>query len=388
MFELLKEENAGKALVEAWRARTSFILVPEKRATADLAAWLSSIPSSLAHGHFGIFTSGSTGQPKLVIGSADRAEALSRLLHSEQDNEPCLSTVCVLPLSYSFAFVNQWVWSRVHDRRFVMTPGFANPEAMFAAFSSSDASMVCMVGAQIPLLRTLVTAETQFPKVLRIHFAGGRFPQAELAFVQQIFPNAVVFNNYGCAEAMPRLSLRRAHASSDASNVGWPLPGVEINITADHSLQFRSPFSSVGFVENNCFVPVAVDSFTATGDRAERNDDGSIRLLGRTVGIIKRYGEKLAVDLLAQKLGEAASLTAVSYIETDSQGELGYVVVLVSDVDTETRQRVLAALRTLSRSQWPLRIESCLRLPVTENGKVDLAQLRKEPMTAIWTQRI
>ena len=44
----------------------------------------------------------------------------------------------------------------------------------------------------------------------------------------ELFPNARVFNNYGCAEAMPRLTVRPVKEGEEGVGIGNPLPGVEL----------------------------------------------------------------------------------------------------------------------------------------------------------------
>jgi hypothetical protein len=112
------------ALKVAWNRRETFAMEPERGGTADwLAAALDHIPERRRRDHFLLQTSGSTGRPKLVVGCKRRAEQLARVLHEVQENEPVRETILCLPLSYSFAFVNQWVWAHVFNREIVPTDG-------------------------------------------------------------------------------------------------------------------------------------------------------------------------------------------------------------------------------------------------------------------------
>ena len=61
-------------------------------------------------------------------------------------------TVVALPLTYSFAFVNQWLWARQLGRRLVPTPGLAAPAELGRALDGCRDAMLCLVGAQVPLL--------------------------------------------------------------------------------------------------------------------------------------------------------------------------------------------------------------------------------------------
>ena len=65
-----------------------------------------------------------------------------------------------------------------------------------------------------------------------INFAGGRFPYQELQSIQQIFPNAEIFNNYGCTEAVPRLTVTSSTNMSAHNDIGRPLEGVELRVSS------------------------------------------------------------------------------------------------------------------------------------------------------------
>jgi acyl-CoA synthetase (AMP-forming)/AMP-acid ligase II len=223
---ILQEEHTvadPERLDRAWAKAESFVFLPSKAGVneAFLHDTLARLPAELSEGHCLLLTSGSTGEPKLVVGNRQRAMNLARTLHAVQRSEPVEETIVALPLSYSYAFVNQWCWSRCHDRRLVHTAGFADPPSLLAALRAASSAMLCLVGAQVPMMACDFKGES-FPGVVRLHFAGGRFPQERLAQLREFFPNAQVFNNFGCAEAMPRLTCRPAEDSDEAANIGRP----------------------------------------------------------------------------------------------------------------------------------------------------------------------
>ena len=384
-------EDAARMLDEAWNAAETFVYVP--RHTGAGAEWVSgalqTLPPALQTDHFALLTSGSTGQPKLVVGAKRRAEDLARALHLAQDSEPVRQTVVTLPLTYCYAFVNQWLWARVHGRELVLTSGFSHPDELKRTLSEANDAMLCMVGAQVPLLEQNL-AGSVFPGVRRLHFAGGRFPQDKLATLSGFFPNAEVYNNYGCTEAMPRLTLRRAEASPVASNIGAPLPGVELSIGDGDALLFRSPYGSVGYVDGDGFHAVADADWTPTGDLARQAEDMTWELLGRANEVFKRYGEKVSLPALQSALAERWPGQVAFYRETDSTGELGHVLVVAPTPTPEDVREMQRALRAhFTRAHWPLRIESVETLPRLANGKIDSLSLGQSGEKQVhWRQHI
>jgi len=379
------------ALDEAWSGAATFAFLPEKSGVPE--SWvlgaLDALPDDLRTGHFALLTSGSTGRPKLVVGAKRRSEALVRVLHAAQESEPVAETILALPLTYCYAFVNQWLWGRVFRRRLVHTRGFAHADELRGALCSARDAMLCLVRIQLPLFSEIFGDE-QFPGVIRVHFAGGAFPQAQLAQVRRTFPNALVFNNYGCAEAMPRLTLRRAEDGADAADIGAPLDGVDLRTSSEGELQFRSRYGAVAFFDESGFHRFRDDEWIGTGDLGARDASGHWRLSGRMSEVFKRYGEKISLPQVTESVLREWRGAAAAYRERDRSGEEGHVLVLAPHPTGDEVRRVLQTFRSgWSRAHWPLRIESTERLPALANGKVDTAALAALPEKVVqWRQRL
>lgn len=384
-------DSDPECLAAAWSAAPSFALIPDKTG-ADagfIARWMEQLPPDLREGHYLLLTSGSTGTPKLIVGRRDRSEALVRVLHRLQDLEAVEETLVTLPLTYSYAFVNQWLWSRMHGRRLLLTRGLSEPDRLHEQLMTASRAMLCLVGAQVPLMLQHFGTET-FPGVTRLNFAGGRFPQEQLPALARLFPAARVFNNYGCAEALPRLTIRGAEDADEARVLGEPITGVELSADASSNLLFRSPYGAVGIVEDGVFRRVQDGDWLATSDLGERMPDGRWRLLGRASEVFKRYGEKLSLAAIAATVGGAWQGQCGFYRETDPAGEEAYVLVLAPVADEAALRGVLHAFRAAhTRPHWPLRIETRAEMPMMPNGKIDSAALQALPdKNVLWRQRL
>jgi long-chain acyl-CoA synthetase len=373
-----------------WSEPATFAVAPTNLALTEawLRASLALLPDDYRTGHFILMTSGSTGQPKLIVAKKARAERLVEVIHAAQDDEPALETIACLPLSYSYAFVNQWLWSHHMRRKLVTTDGFTRPGELKSALDAATDAMVCMVGVQVPLLRSLF-GKHNFPGVIRLNFAGGRFPQEHLAHLRDIFPNAEVFNNYGCAEAMPRLTIRRASEADLAANIGRPLPGVELRTGDDDQLLFRSPFRAVGFIEGDTFRPIADEEWIETGDLGRAAENGMWTLLGRKSEVFKRFGEKISLPAIQSAVQRVWHGELAFYRETDSMGENGHIMVLAPHPEKDQLRAIMMELRTdFTRPHWPLRVESTEQLPRLPNNKVDaMALAARNNVTVQWSQR-
>ncbi len=383
--------NRDASLETCWSGSSTFIFVPNKSGITP--AWLdhavSLIPAEYRKKCFGLLSSGSTGEPKLILGNKTRSENLVRLLHELQHSEPVSETVCILPLTYSYAFINQWLWAYVFNRRLCLTRGFSEPDHLKETLTQASNAMLCMVGSQVSLLRRFFP-EAVFPDIIRLHFAGGRFPQEQLDFLHQCFPNAKIYNNYGCAEAMPRLSIRRAEDASQAAHIGFTLPGIEMTSDRKKRLLFRSPFGAVAYINDAGFHSVAPDEWVFSGDLGDPLDDGGWLLLGRANEVFKRYGEKISLVQLLSTVKNNWTGDAVFYQEVDPGGEQAYVLVLSPVPDKlELRQILMEFRNKHTRPHWPLRIESLEQMPLLPNGKADIQCLAETKGKQLhWRQRI
>jgi acyl-CoA synthetase (AMP-forming)/AMP-acid ligase II len=379
------------ALDEYWGRHDTFAYVPEKSSVSRewVQEAIRTLPSQYRAGHFCLLTSGSTGTPKLVVGRKDRAERLAGVLHEVQESGPVMETLVTLPLSYCYAFVNQWLWARVAGRRLVMTPGLSQPDVLLANLGNARNAMLCLVGSQVPLLFSLF-GEQRFAGVLRVHFAGGRFPQEHIPRLRAMFPNARIFNNYGCAEAMPRLALRLAEDADEASDIGCPLPGVQLKTGEQGELLFLSEYRGVAQVDANGCRVIPDEEWIGCGDLARQDGNGRWKLLGRSGEVFKRHGEKIALPQILASVGNCWSGQANYYREPDGGGEEGYVLVLCPTPDRTAIHALLQVFRARHpRTHWPLRIESMEALPVLPNGKVDGFSLKHQAGKLLhWRQRI
>ena len=366
-------------LNNAWNGDSTFAFLPEKSGISKswIEKGLDSIPNKMNKEHFVLLTSGSTGLPKMVIGKKSRAERLSILLHELQDSEATEQTVLALPLNYCYAFVNQWLWSRTMNRQLILSGGLKSPLILKKSLVESQNCMICLIGAQIPLFLDNFKG-TSFPGVIRVHFAGGPFPGQYLNDVISFFPNAEIFNNYGCAEAMPRLTIRHLDESDDPSNIGKPLPGIEMRTNNNDEILFKSPFGAVGFYDDSGFKEITPTNWIPTGDLGLPIEDGYWRITGRSNEVFKRFGEKIAFPRLLKSIYSEWSGQATFYREKDLYNEEAHILVLTPEPSEKDVKNILTVFReNHPRTHWPVRVESINEFPLLSNGKIDVYGIKK-----------
>jgi len=390
LYEKEVMQNIDK-LNEAWSKPETFAFVTKMSGVSnEWLEWaLSRLPGKLRYDHFALLTSGSTGRPKLVVGLRSRTEKLVDVLHDVQDSHEVNETILVLPLTYCYAFVNQWLWSQLKKKRLVVTPGLSYPDLIKNALNKASKAMLCLVGSQIPLLNQYYH-NTEFPGIIRLHFAGGAFPEKQMEQIQRLFPKASIFNNFGCAEAMPRLTVRKVEGNDTNIDIGVPLSGVELMIDKEELLLFKSPYRAVAWIDDDGYHEVMDNQWVQTGDKACFEDTGVFNLLGRAGEVFKRYGEKISLRNLAKTITTNWLGQHAFYKETDNAGQDGYVLILSPEPTSDQVRSILKAFRnSWPRTHWPFRIESFAKLPLLPNSKVNIQALSKLKNVKIhWEQRI
>ena len=331
------------------------------------------LPECFAKNGFAVLTSGSTGLPKLVRGQRERAIALVELLHRVQNSADVKETIVALPLTYAYSFVNQWVWAKRFSKKLVITCGLSDPFELFRAIDNAKDAMLCLVGAQLHLLFKYANGR-RFPRIIRLHFAGGRFPTEYMNQIRYSFPSAEIFNNYGCTEAMPRLTVKKVEVEISSNLIGIPISGVSLKAGDDNRLYFKSPFACVAWIEKNALHIVDHKEWLDTGDFAGKDSNGEWVLYGRSNETIKRYGEKFSLSEISAHFSKFVEVGFSMYIEKDAQGEDGYVLVLD---DTPELENMLLQIRArFKRVFWPIRIEAIHdKWPLLPNGKIDTVSL-------------
>jgi acyl-CoA synthetase (AMP-forming)/AMP-acid ligase II len=390
LYEHEVNENIGK-LDDAWKCRPTFVFMADKSGVSEewVKKGLSELPNIYHNEHFILLTSGSTGQPKLIVGNKKRSEQLAYLLHELQESEPVKTTVVALPLIYCYTFVNQWLWARVKDRNLVLTSGLKQPDVLCAELLCVNDAMLCLTGSQVSIIKNTFKSNEAFPGIIRLHFAGGQFPQQDIETVKRIFPNARIFNNYGCAEAMPRLTLRPLEVSNESSNIGKPLPGVEMKTGKLGEILFRSKYRGVCFYDTNGLFTPKDEDWMPSGDLGEKLENGYWKINGRNNEVFKRYGEKISLLQLLNTVHSRWNGAAVFYKEKDRLNEEGHVLVISPHPNEVQTTDVLQSFRkNYTRPHWPIRFESVDVFPLLPNGKVDKMGLAKNKNKIVhWEQR-
>ena len=141
------------------------------------------------------------------------------------------------------------------------------------------------------------------------------------------------------------------------------------------------PVVFLGYWRNEVATAEKVrDGLLYTGDRAELDEDGYFRFVGRTDDLISSAGHRIGPGEIEECLirHPAVTLAAVIGIPDELRGEAIKAFVVASSPS----ERLAAELRALVRDRLaayevPREIEFVAELPLTTSGKIRRGELRQ-----------
>ena len=312
-------------------------------------------------------TSGSTGAPLAACYTEEALhqgiQQIAAGMEITQDDRVLMA----IPLSHSYGFDNGMLSLAVLGTPLVLTANIF-PRPMMAALEEAAITFFPTVP---PIVRSLAECDCQWPsdlKLRKVICAGAPLrPEHADAFHRRT--DLHVHQFYGCTEVGGISFERQAGRSEALGTVGHPLPGVRIQLGAGDEVIVHSEAAFCGHMGHD--GKALEKPPVRPGDRGEWTPEGRLRLIGRTTDILNVGGRKISVVKVEQALRELGGVTDVAVIGAEDaiRGDriVAFVVADRDDLDTSSLPRALA----------PREVIHIEKLPVTERGKLDRAQLHE-----------
>lgn len=217
---------------------------------------------------------------------------------------------------------------------------------------------------------------------------SGASPLPERAYERMVSAGIAVHEGYGLTETAPVLTSTLVGGRSLSGSVGWPLPGVELELRdADGEvvedddpgeIVVRGPNLFSGYWPDGAGGPDQA-GWWATGDVAYADDDGALHLVDRRVDMVLVSGFNVypaEVEAVLNRHPEIVE-SAVIGVPDELTGEAVKAYVVPRPGATPTAAGVLSfAARSLARFKLPVSVEFVPRLPHSATGKVRKGALR------------
>ena len=348
-----------------------------------------------------IYTSGSTGRPKGVIVPHANVGALVDATAADFG----LSTDDAWTLFHSTAFdFSVWeIWAclATGGRLVVVSHWVTRAPAQFLALLSTE--RVTVLNQTPSAFSQLQEADRQqaLPLALRLVIFGGEPLDARsLAswFDRHPETSCRLVNMYGITETTVHVTaatLHRADALAGSRSVGRALPGWRVHVLDEHGrvqppgvageIHVAGAGVSLGYLDRpeltaQRFVADPFDGGTMyrSGDLGRLRVDGCLEHLGRIDDQVKIRGFRIELDEIRKVLldGEHVAAAAVRVRRDDPADPASarldaYVVLRSGDVAAVRRH----AAQWLPEHMRPATVTAMAALPLTHNGKLDVARL-------------
>jgi O-succinylbenzoic acid--CoA ligase len=301
-----------------------------------------------------LHTSGTTSAPKRVELTYEnwQANALGSAVTLGLDPEE--RWLCTMPLTH-VGGLSILIRSVVYATTVVLHERFET-DAVLDALSDPEQA-ITMVSLVPTMLARLLDAGLRSPPTLRWALLGGG-PIAPALLARATEAGVPVAPTYGMTEAC-----------SQIATFGWPLPSVEVRISADGEILVRGPIVAPG--------AVGEDGWLHTGDLGAFDDRLRLVITGRTADTIVTGGENVApAEVEAVLLEHSAVADAGVFARPDAEwGEVIVAAVVARDGDAPAEDELRAhCAGRLARFKVPKVWEFRVELPRTESGKL----LRRE----------
>lgn len=333
-----------------------------------------------------VFTSGTTGEPKGAVFREAQLDAIARIDLGSAEATSAWGGGGPMLASTQFChigFTTKLPWYLRTASRLHVLPRWRAVDAL-RVIARERMAGVGGVAAQIGLLlRVPDFASYDVSAVRAIVVGGGPSPAALVAEARERF-GAAYSIRYSSTESGGVGTATAFDADDDEAlhTVGRPRPGVEVRVDAESSeLQLRSPAMTDGYWRDpeRTAAAFTADGWLRTGDLAEIDDRGLVRITGRATDMYIRGGYNVHPAEVESVLLSHPDVAAVAVVPRpdDVLGEVGVAVVVPrsgGDVSLDSLRSFGAS--QLASYKLPEALAVVDELPLTSMDKVDRRALR------------
>ena len=338
-----------------------------------------------------LYTSGTTGEPKGVMHTHNTLTSTitiyaERLGLADDDVVFMASPLAhqigfthgmMMPVFLGSKAVLQDVWEPGRAARLIRDEGCTFTMAS-TPFLTDLADTIAEGDVDIPSLRIFVSSGAPIPRAL----------VERSAMVLGAHIIAVFGSSESGAVTMTRLDDEREKAFTTD---GVALRGMEVRVVdaekapvapgTEGHLEVRGISNFVGYLRRPDLYNIDAEGWFETGDLARMDEDGYIRITGRSKDIIIRGGENIPVVEVENLLYQHPAVKEVAIVAMldDRLGERACGFVTLRPGQRLTFDGMIAFLeeKRMARQYLPERLEVIDEMPLTPSGKIQKFKLRE-----------
>ena len=351
-----------------------------------------------------IFTSGTTGEPKGVMHTHNTLGACT----SDLPRRQFVTSDTVVHMASTMGHLTGLLWGAQMTIQEGATCILQEKWSAGEFVELVERHKITYTTAATPFLSDLLglqdLAEHDVSSLQRFVCAGAPIPRAMVRLAKERLPNLVVAGGWGQTEN----GLVTASAPTDPpakiiDSDGYPLKGMAVRVVdqfgnplpvgAEGRLEAKGAYTFIGYAYR---AETTAESFDGewfrTGDLAVVDEQGYLRITGRTKDVIIRGGENIPVAYIENVLFEHPNISDVAVVGTPDprlQERACACIVLAPDTAGITLEEIQEFLgsRGVARQYWPERLEVLAGLPRTASGKIQKFVLRQEAAELVQRDR-
>ena len=382
---------AGTTAALTARAGCVAVLTPDAVEPLDQDGTAPPLPPATA---MLLTTSGSTGLPKIVPLPADGIDRFVVWAAGRFGIGPGRTVLNYAPLNFDLCLLDVWATLSAGGRVVLVAPDRATQAAHLLGLLRRHRVHVVQA---VPMFYQLLSGHPDpLTDVEHVIATGDVLPEWCLAALPGLFPNARLYNLYGCTETNDSFLHELDPAAPAPVPLGAPIDGVHAVLVADGAvlagpgvgeLYVSTPFQAPGYLDETATAaafgghPTGMDHrrYFRSGDLVRRDHDGTLTLEGRTDFQVKVRGVRVnPMEVEQALLAHPAVTAAVVFALRDPVG--GAALHAVVSHDGSGRLNTLAVRRhcaeLLPRAAIPSVIHLAdTQLPRTSTGKPDRARI-------------
>jgi malonyl-CoA/methylmalonyl-CoA synthetase len=321
-----------------------------------------------------IYTSGTTGEPKGALLTHANLLASATATALAWRWEPHDRLLLSLPLFHVHGLGVGLFGSLRAGAEVVLRPRF---DANDVAERSAE-GITMFFGVPAMYQRLASRGAAQALRGLRLAVSGSAPLPATLAHELERQTGQLPLERYGMTETV-MLTSNPYEGERKSGTVGFPLPGVELQLAADGEVLVKGANVIAGYYQRPDANAEAFtdDGWFRTGDLGELDGDGYLTLVGRSKELIITGGYNVYPREVEEVLGGHPKISEVAVVGRDSAewGEEVTAVVVAGQPVGEQELKDYAAAH-LAPYKVPKRIEFVDQLPRNALGKLVREKLK------------
>jgi len=343
-----------------------------------------------------IYTSGSTGFPKGVMQTHQSMVFAAWSLIEYQRLSENDRILLVLPIAFDYGLYQLLMTIKL-GATLVVERSFTFPVKIYQRMEEQS---VTVFPAVPTIFAMMISAHKKkklcFPSITRITNTAAALPADFIPYLQEIFPNALIYKMYGLTECKRVCYLEPELIDINPRSVGRAIPGTEVYLLSPEGkpvpagepgiLYVRGPHIMAGYWKDPERSEKMLKAGDIPGERVlcthdlfKMDEEGLLYFVGRSDDIIKTRGEKVSPVEVENILHGIEGIKEVGIIgiEDDILGQaIKAFVALESGSDLNDKKIKKYCLSHLENFMVPNEIIFIDKLPKTSNGKIDKKELQ------------